>query len=313
MKSFLENKTVTYNLMSFTGFKALLLFSLLAESPKTYQEIRECFENHPYLKESISIDTLRVYINSLERIGCKIKRLKKTEGSKYVLLSNPFELKITDEQIQSIAKIYKSISKNIEVEDLLYLENFFYKLANIIKNEKYTETLNKISLFNNIDKNMLNQLIEACKNKYTLIINYNSQSSTIKNIELKANKLEFTNSKLYLYGVSSNYKNYSSFLVSKILSIPAIKLKSDIQENEQLEVTYKTNIPKNELFLQENEEIISQDNEYTTIKIKNSNKFFITQRILSYGDQCEVLSPCSYKQEIIDTLKQMQETYSDDD
>ena len=112
MKEFLKTKTVTYNLMSFTGFKALFLFSLLAESPKSYKEINEHFANHPYLKEEISIDTLRVYINSLERIGCKIERTKKSEGSKYVLLNSPFELKITDEQINSVAKVYKSISKN---------------------------------------------------------------------------------------------------------------------------------------------------------------------------------------------------------
>ena len=39
MKEFLKNNTVTYNLMSFTGFKSILLFSLLTTGPKSYEDI----------------------------------------------------------------------------------------------------------------------------------------------------------------------------------------------------------------------------------------------------------------------------------
>ena len=313
MKEFLKTKTVTYNLMSFTGFKALLLFSLLAESPKTYQEINEHFANHPYLHETISIDTLRVYINSLERIGCKIERTKKAQGSKYVLLNNPFEFKITDEQINSIAKVYKSISKNIAVEDLIYLENFFFKLAEISKNEKYLETLQNISILHTIDKKLLNGLLNACKRKHAIIIKYNSPNSGIKNIEVKADKLEFTNHKLYLYGTSFEYNKYSSYLVSRIIEIAATEINASISEPEEIEVVYKLHLDKDDVVLQENEELIEQNKEFSTIKIRNSNKFFITQRILSYGDKCEVLSPDSYKEEIISTLKQMMEAYAKDE
>lgn len=312
MKEFLKTKTVTYNLMSFTGFKALLLFSLLAESPKTFTEINEHFINHPYLHEAISIDTLRVYINSLERIGCLIERTKKSEGSKYVLKSSPFDLKITDDQINSVVKVYKSISKNISVEDLIYLEKFFFKLAGIIKNEKYTQALNDVSLLSNTDKNLIEDLMQACRHKHTIIIKYNSPSSTVKNIEVKADKLEFTNSKLYLYGTSYEYNKYTSYLVSRILEISATEINAQIDAPEEIEVIYRTNISQDELFIQENEEILSQDEEYTTIKIKNSNKFFITQRILSYGDKCEILEPSEYRAEIINTLKQMQEIYADE-
>ena len=109
MKEFYKTQTITYNLMSFTGFKSVLLFSYLLESPKTYEELKSLFESHQYLKESISIDTLRVYINSLERIGCKIVRDKKSEGSRYRIVKNPFEIKLSEEHAQSIIKIYKNI------------------------------------------------------------------------------------------------------------------------------------------------------------------------------------------------------------
>ena len=109
MKEFMKNKKVTYNLMSFTGFKSLLVFSLLLESPKSYLEIKDYFEKHEYIKESISIDTLRVYLTSLRMAGCEIIRAKKTEGSRYRMVSHPFEIALSQEQIKSIIRPYQKI------------------------------------------------------------------------------------------------------------------------------------------------------------------------------------------------------------
>ena len=50
MKEYFKTNTVTYNLISFTGFKALILFTLLMESPKSYEEVCDFFLNHPHLK-----------------------------------------------------------------------------------------------------------------------------------------------------------------------------------------------------------------------------------------------------------------------
>ena len=111
----MKTQTMTHNLMSFTGFKSLLLFSSLLESPKTFEEIKERFREYEFLKENISIDTLRVYINSLERIGCEIVRDKKSEGGKYRLLKHPFEINLTEEQAKSIVKIYKNIVSVIKL------------------------------------------------------------------------------------------------------------------------------------------------------------------------------------------------------
>ena len=92
MKEFLKTKRVTYNLMSFTAFKALVLFSELVKSPKSYREICDIFYNHPYLREQISIDTFRVYMNSLKRFGCEVNRVKGDDKeSRYYISSHPLK------------------------------------------------------------------------------------------------------------------------------------------------------------------------------------------------------------------------------
>src|SRR5574344_457304 len=128
MKEFMKTNTITHNLMSFTGFKSILIFSLLLDGPKSYDDLKKSIQNHIYLNETISIDALRIYINSLREIGCKISRTSKNGITRYSIDSHPFELKITDEQTKSIIKVYKAISNSIDLSDLMAFQSFFEKI-----------------------------------------------------------------------------------------------------------------------------------------------------------------------------------------
>ena len=129
MKEFLKNDTITYNLMSFTGYKTLILFSLLTDSPKSYEEVIKYFETHPYLREKISIDTLRVYINSFKHAGCPVERIRENGISKYFIPENPFKLKVTQEQKKAILKVYKTLVKNLSAEEIVSLDMMLLKLT----------------------------------------------------------------------------------------------------------------------------------------------------------------------------------------
>ena len=308
MKEFYKTQTITYNLMSFTGFKSVLLFSYLLESPKTYEELKSLFESHQYLKESISIDTLRVYINSLERIGCKIVRDKKSEGSRYRIVKNPFEIKLSEEHAKSIIKIYKTISKYIEIEDLLYLTNFLNKISKDINNEELRNKLNNLSPLKTINPTILEALIQASRRKDEIIITYNSPTSNIKEIELIAEKLIVSNNKVYLTGTSKNYSNTARFLVSRILNIPKIKLTKTIETQETAKII-TCEIYDKEIEILNNEKIILQEEDKITIEIESTNDFTTKQRVLSLGNACKVIAPKEFKDEIIYTLKKLKEEY----
>ena len=309
MKEFMKTKKVTYNLMSFTGFKSMLLLSYLMEAPHSYEEIKKYFIENEFIHESISIDTLRVYINSLERLGCEIKRGKKAEGSKYRLIKHPFELKITDTQIKSLIKVFKSLTKTIDVEDLLSVTNFFEKISQGITNPDLKLTLENIPPLKKLNPKILEILINACRRNDELTILYNSPASGAKEIDVLAEKLTVANNKVYLKGISPQYKDTKvSFLVSRIMEPPVIKLVKTIRQDiEPLIIgceIYDTNLP-----LKENEKVISQDDEKRMVEITSDNKFLTLQRILSMGSSCKVLYPESFKDEIYSTLKKMKEEY----
>lgn len=310
MKEFMKNKTVTYNLMSFTGFKSLIVFSLLLESPKSYDEINEYFKNHEYIKEAISIDTLRVYLTSLRMVGCEIIRTRKAEGSKYKLVSHPFELQITEEQIKSLVKVYKTVSKNIDLHELIMLEKFLTKIAGLIKNPDLSAALSKVSLFGGIEPELVEQLLRHCKNKDQITFLYNSPHSGEKEIEIISDKVELSNNKFYLYGTGLEYKQYGYFPISRIKSVLSVKMfKSDITNVENITVGYELNANPNEIKLTDEEKLVEIKNGKMLIENTTSNPFIIKQRVLSFGYACKVLYPDSFKNDVIATLKQMREGY----
>lgn len=311
MKEFIKNQKVTYNLMSFTGYKALLLFSILTEGPKSYEEICEYFFNHPYLREKISIDTLRVYINSLRRIGCEVKRFRGDDKiSRYVITAHPFELKLSDEQIQSVIKIYKSIVKNMDVKELLSMERFFEKIGSYIKNDDFIADIRKISMLRDIDKKLLEDLLDCCDRKEQIVIQYNSPNSGEKSIELIADKIDSSNGKIYLYGTGFEYMQYGSFLVSRIKKINEIKVEKTIPENlKEFRITYTLECSPDKLNPADNEKIIEKHNNYAVIEMKTSNDFLAKQKLLEYGPICKVLEPESFKNDFIKLLKDMKAGY----
>lgn len=310
MKEFLKTNKVTYNLMSFTGFKSIIIFSLLLEGPKSYQELRTEIENHEYLHESVSIDTLRVYLNSLRKSGCKITRFTESGITRYAIDSHPFELKITNEQAQSIIKVFKAIYKSIELPDLLSLQNFLNKFSHYITNEDLKIKLQNISPLHNIEPVIIRDLITYSGSNNEIIIFYNSPNSGRKNINIIVDKLDIVNGKLYVYGFNSEYQNYSSFLVSRIIKIAGINLKKSDLKIPIYHVGYEIyTMPNEHIELQKNEKIIDKNTETTKIEIFSPNKFDIMQRIMSLSPNCKVLYPQEFKIELIENLTKMKEGY----
>ncbi len=310
MKEFIKNNKVTYNLMSFTAFKTLMIFSLLIEAPRSYKDIIDYFESHDFINEKISVDTIRVYLNSLKRAGCVITKTKRAEGSKFVLVSHPFELTISDEQIKSLTKVYKMLIKTVNVSDLILLEKFLRNIALNISNTEFTNTLNKTSILSGLEVKLLEDLQVCCQRKNQIVLSYNSPRSGRKKLELICDKLGLENGKLYLYGTSIDYQQAAYLLVKRIISIDEIKLQKTSNLNiEEITVKYEIKADYTELQLKDYEKLISTNENKTYIEAKHSNKFVLLQRILSLGSVCTVLEPKNFRAEVITTLKAMRAGY----
>lgn len=310
MKEYYLTQKVTYNLMSFTSFKSLLIFSLLTEGPKSFDEIIYHVNNNKILPEKISKDTVRVYINSLKIVGCNIKRIKdKNRVSKYVISEHPFELKLSEDQIKSIYKVYKILVKNMDIQDLLYMDNLFNKIGKYIKNENFINTFKSLSPLKNTDTKLLQELLECCKNKYQILVEYKSPNSNIKDIEIITDKIDFRNNKLYLLGFGLEYKENGIFPISRIKKIKEVKTSQNNHALNKTKVIYEIDNSNRSFELKENEAIINKNDNIYTVEANVTNMFLFRQRLLEFGPSCKILEPEHFKQEFVELLKNMKEGY----
>ena len=310
MQRFMETNKITYNLMSFSAFKGILIFTYLLEGPKSFKQIQDFLLSHEYVTESVSIDTIRIYINTLKKIGCDIQKETKHRISYFYIASHPFKLKITEQQANDILKIFKAISKSIDLEDFMALRGFFEKIAPYISNDELKEQLENISPLKISNFELIIELLKYAKSKTEITVEYDSPRSGVKNIDILADKLYITNEKLYLAGFNSEYENYGSLLVDKIHKVVCINTNKPKLEIPALTVRYKYAKNDNDIFEPNDEEtIVSENKDEVIVEITSKNKFLITQRILSLANKCTVISPENYKDEIISCLKQMKEVY----
>lgn len=310
MKQFLTTNTVTYNLMAFTAFKSILIFSELLKSPKSYQDLQQIILNHEYLHEKISIDTLRIYINTLKEFGCQITKKKYDGVTKFSIESHPFSLKFTQKQIKGIIKVYKAISKSIEVDDLISLQKFFNKISAYVEDEELKTKLENLSPFNNIKESLIEELMGYVHNNTEIVVLYNSPNSGKKNITIVVDKLYIENGKLYVSGFNSEHNTYSSFLVAKIIKIVSVNLNNKTLIIPEITVGYVYRKDVGEVFeLIHSEKIIKTEDNKELVEITSRNKFEIMQRIFSLSSKCTVLYPEDFKKYIITNLKKMKEGY----
>lgn len=307
MQEFLLNNTVNCNLMSLTGYRTLVILSLLMESPKSIDEINEYFFNHQYIREKFSNDTLRIYINTLRCIGCEITRANKSNKQKYELVSHPFNYDIPKNQINSLEKLYKNMYDKIDIKDVISIDNLFEKLSFYNKNKETQAALKNFSVLKNINKNILEDLITHCKNKNQITFLYNSPKSSAKTIEIIADMLSFKSKKLYLFGNNLTHNQYSYFSVDRILEICSIKLQKEKKEFLSKKVVYEL---KDLHYIPEpDEKIIEKTNDKLIIEATVKNEFSIIQKILYNADGCKVISPKNFKDNLLKKLKAMEKNY----
>lgn len=316
MLNSLKLKDIKPELINLTGVRLLVLFSLLLESPKTAEEIGEYFKNNNYPKELFSIDTLRNDLNALRTAGCIISRADRSNVYKYQLSSHPFELDIDKNTALSFSKLYNKYLKILPIEHLIIIENLLNMLSCHTQNDDAAEILKGISIIKNIDKDIIKTLSGAIKHKSSVIFKYKAPYIGLVDYEFVPDKFEIRSKKLYIDGFLTTY-NRSSFLpISRIVSKVTEKLNIDEQPDVNKEI-YTTiyelrNTAKYNFTENDEEKIIKSDENKITVEYKTDSFFKITQKVLSYGQNCTVIEPEGARTMIINKLLQMRELYKDE-
>lgn len=312
MRQFLNLKEVSYNAIFYSAFKALIVFELLLESPKTLEQISELIGNRPYIKSTISKDTLRVYINSFKKAGCNIEKTltgEKRREYAYYIPDNPFRPVISKSQTKQLFDIYDMIMYNMPFQELLNFELLIRKFDKWFNDKSFHQLYEEHSLLKDFDVKLLSELEQCCRENALITVLYNSPRSGFKEIPIIAHTMKIQNYKLYLEGFGKEYNQEGIFLVSRISKITNIISGENVNmpNDNLLEIICEFYNPQ--IQLTENETIISETGSTRLIKHITSNKILTNQRFLQLGDNCKILEPEYYQKEFITLLKSTKEVY----
>jgi len=300
--------------INLTAFRIITIFNMLLENYCDDKDINERLLHDNIETRSLSRDTICIYINTLRATGCHITRPSKKNNYKYGLIYHPFKI-LDDKEIDSIIKAKKYISSIADWKLMINLDKTFCSIMENLTPEckKKFDQVRKDCL-KHIDINSRIPLIitleKSCIRKNNLLISYFSPESGEKFIKMSVDKLCYENSAIYLWGYNIESEELQCLRVDRIKNIELIEGNPCNFTPKILYVTYKlTGISASIFIPNENETILDQNEDSIIVKSKIKSKFKFIQKVLSFGNNCIVLSPESIRKEIIAKLQSMRLSY----
>ena len=297
--------------ISLTGVRALVLLGLLIERPCSLEEIREKFIQYKIMDSTHSDDIIRIDINTLRTIGCEISRADQKTDYKYKLIKHPFALNINSKEVALLKRTYNRIKDSFDISEYIRYDILFRKLAECVSDENVKQELYGISALKRLDINRILELQDDCNNERTLKIIYSSPASDRESEkEIIAQRVVCKNNKVYLYGFDLNLCKAVTLQLKRIKQI--LSRKKNDKKVEVIPVVVKFKLKEFDYSgLHDNETIVSGNlSEGFIIEGKYHNEFVAMQRILSFGENCTVISPDNFKENIIESLKKMRALYN---
>lgn len=307
--------------ISKTGYRALFVLFKLMELPRTRDEILELFSKDPILKHDISKDTVTITVNTLKKAGCIISRPSQRTSNKYVLKSHPFNLHFSMENIDALQALRESIITFQDLYLLIYLNNFYIKIAHLAPDEETKNILIYKHPLTEINYDILNELVIYARIKKPINICYDSPENKKENLDFIPEYLTFESEKLYVWGYCKKYDEFAYLRVDRIKRVNLVTAYSVPEENIEFKkpvetVVYKLKGYSALMYGENKEETVTyedKDSEYPlTISAEVSNRFNFFQRILSYGTDCLIISPESAKAELKEHLKNIKAGYENE-
>ena len=294
--------------ISLTGVRAIVILALLNLKPCTFQEIKEFLINSNIVTREYSIDTIRIDLNTLKYVGCDISKATKKTNNMYILRSHPFQLTLDEDEVETLAKIYKNIYKNLSIERILEYDTLFEKLADVIQDEHIKEYLRGISVLKGLNKDLINELLSDAYKNTRLTIEYKPGASKSVEYDITVEKLAFRSDKLYIYCYNHTINKRTFLNFSRLKKILARALRSETVNVDDVYVEFELKNSQN-YSLEETEEIISKKGDVIQVRGAYYTDFIALQRMLSFGPDCIVISPDNFKEQIVAKLQSMRSQY----
>lgn len=300
-----------------SSLKLFELLKLLYEDNADYNNVIDILKDD--LKTSQSTNTIQVvlnkYINTLKVFGMNIIK----ENKKFKLLSSVYTMKLSLDDLKSINILTSSI-KDFPDETLKdgvyeFLKNLTFRMNkedkksfdNINQTHNYNFSFKYLEL-----KEQIKHCQELCKNNQTLDVVYLKDSEEI-HTKCTPKELIYDSKNVYFKLYDIDNKQNIEISLFKILRIDVRPQVAKVNEMTHT-VVYKLSgrLAKTYRLKLENEQSNGIDSEgCLTVINRNEPTSKLFQRLMRYGNSCEIISPKYVREEFMNLINKTLNNYEE--
>ncbi len=307
----MPSKSLSLNSTALRVFKVL---EWLIEKPHSVDDLNKRFVSEPEIGRSTSEDSIWLYINALKMLGCEIGRPREANNYKYILHHHPFSSNLTSEDLDLFINIKPIAQKNLTYKQILTFDSFFKRLFQSSYSESRKQLVKSMftltrSLDYEAQKALLTKLNISIETTELLFIGYQSASKGLEHFYFLPEFLHYESGIIYIHGSRLKRESLVKLRVDRIKEVehcdePAIlqELKNLQSENITVKIKFTTASPRQVRNLHLG--IIESYNQNSVIvKVKTRDTFMLKQQLLECGYYFKILSPESFKADVLEELK----------
>ena len=297
---------------SFASYRLFELLKFLSNNSATIPEIIEYLSSIDPTHRKYTSITVYKYFNTLRTMGLPLKK----KNYKYYLEKLPFSFNFSKDDIKALkimsvcAEHMPEKTANAGITSLI--ENLSSKISNDKKD--YYKELDIIEPefkdHTDKEKKLISEFEKYSKEGLKVCVSYRDEKTSLKNIVVDLVDIIYKEGKIYF--------NVYDSLKGCIINIPlkqVVSLEQLTQKSKGVfvptTVTYKIKGRLKETYVLRDYETLASTSENESVIVnKGEDETELLRRLFGYCDLCEIISPKSYKEKMIEELDCMLKNYA---
>lgn len=308
--------------ISSTAYRVLLLMQLLNDKNYSIENLNSIFSHDPYIARTFTKEVILKYLNTIRSAGYTIPKPNCANNYTYRLEKAPITVSLNEEEIETLATLENHVMGLYQCRMEKNFNNIIEKISRFLPekevsllNEKRNENKNNFQqLHSRYEQysHLIKKFEQYCIEDQRVIVKYKFPlDEEEKQLILEPKSIKYDSNDVYISGYNSITREKQLLHLNNILDIKQLPEKSKFNYVlSPIIFKLKGRVAKG-YRLYEDEKIAGEDLEAGTITIAAyvDDKNMLLQRLLKYGDFCEVLYPKFLRDQIVKMVKNALKNY----
>lgn len=332
----LMGKSERKRAMNSTAYRIFKLLQWLIQEPLSVDAMNARFCADPLICKPVSNDSIWLYINTLKSLGCNIKRPSPKNSFQYEMVSHPFGLALTEDQLDALSQAKAFAQQRFTRQEMRALDALLKKVVSFTVCEDPQQLVAQLfARSRSFDYEDLSHHVEALEHsavaQQLIQLTYLSPQHGEKTFHFLPMSLFYERGVVYVRGERADFDHPSTLRVDRVLGIaPAeddgLKTQLQLRQQDRTEVVIQVFVENPEQFvgfgLDENKGIYHEslrwvdrqalpvaEASYYEVILQIREFFFLKQTLLLCGLPFRIAAPSHLRDELRQTLEVMKQYY----